>query len=104
MYKIFCYLNFPLWAFILLYRKFKGKEHNKRYIEKLGYGYLERPRGEVIWVHALGLGETLSLTLFINTRAQQYKNNTILFVKHDSEQRTSYYIIVSTVFTFYYYI
>ncbi len=79
MYKIFCYLNFPLWAIILLYRKFKGKEHNERYIEKLGYGYLERPKGEVIWVHALGLGETLSLTLFIKTLAQHHKNKTVLF-------------------------
>ena len=60
-------------------RKFKGKEHNKRYAEKLGYGYLERPKGEVIWVHALGLGETLSLTLFIKTLARHYKNSTILF-------------------------
>ena len=79
MYKIFCYLNFPLWAFIILYRKFKGKEHNKRYIEKLGYGYIKRPKGEIIWVHALGLGETLSLTLFIKTLAEQHKNKTILF-------------------------
>ena len=79
IYKIFCYLNFPLWAFIILYRKFKGKEHNKRYIEKLGYGYLKRPKGEIIWVHALGLGETLSLTLFIKTLSKQHKNKTILF-------------------------
>ncbi len=80
MYKIFCYFNFPLWAFIILYRKFKGKEHNKRYIQKLGYGYLKRPKGEIIWVHALGLGETLSLTLFIKTLAEQHKNKTILFI------------------------
>ncbi len=79
IYKIFCRLNFPLWALIILYRKFKGKEHNKRYIEKLGYGYLKRPKGEIIWVHALGLGETLSLTLFIKTLAKQHKNKTILF-------------------------
>ena len=38
-------------------RKFKGKEHKKRYVEKLGYGYLDRPKGNVIWVHALGLGK-----------------------------------------------
>ena len=79
IYKIFCRLNLPLWTIILLIRKVKGKEHNKRYAEKLGHGYLERPKGEVIWVHALGLGETLSLTLFIKTLAQHYKNSTILF-------------------------
>ena len=79
MYKIFCYLNYPLWMLILFVRKFKGKEHKKRYIEKLGYGYLERPKGDVIWVHALGLGETLSLTLFVEVLAKQHKNNTVLF-------------------------
>lgn len=79
IYKIFCYLNYPLWMMILLARKFKGKEHKKRYVEKLGYGYLERPKGDVIWVHALGLGETLSLTLFIEVLAQHHKNNTVLF-------------------------
>ena len=79
MYKIFCYLNYPVWKVILLVRKFKGKEHKKRYVEKLGYGYLDRPKGNVIWVHALGLGETLSLTLFIETLAQHYKNITVLF-------------------------
>lgn len=79
MYKIFCYLNYPLWIIILLVRKLKGKEHKKRYIEKLGFGYLERPKGDVIWVHALGLGETLSLTLFIKVLSQHCKDNTILF-------------------------
>ena len=79
MYKIFCYLNYPLWKIILLLRKFKGKEHNNRYIEKLGYSYLKRPKGEVIWVHALGLGETLSLTLFLQILSQRYKSKTILF-------------------------
>ena len=48
-------------------QEIQRKEHNKRYIEKLGYGYIKRPKGEIIWVHALGLGETLSLTLFIKT-------------------------------------
>ena len=79
MYNIFCYLNYPLWKIILLLRKFKGKEHNNRYIEKLGYSYLKRPKGEVIWVHALGLGETLSLTLFLQILSQRYKSKTILF-------------------------
>ena len=64
---------------MLLVRKLKGKEHSKRYVEKLGYGYSQRPKGEVIWVHALGLGETLALTLFLKMLSQSNKDKTILF-------------------------
>ena len=78
-YKLFCILNYPLWKLILTFRRYRGKEHNGRYIEKLGQGYLSRPNGEVIWVHALGLGETLSLTFFLQRLSDFNKDKTILF-------------------------
>ena len=79
IYKLFCLINYPLWWLILRIRSQRGKEHKRRYIEKLGYGYQKRPSGEVIWVHALGLGETLGLTLFLENLSQNFKNKTILF-------------------------
>ena len=78
-YRLFCLFNYPLWKLILVLRKAKGKEHIDRYTEKLGLGYLPRPEGEVIWVHALGLGETLSLTLFLQKLSSFNKDKTILF-------------------------
>ncbi len=39
----------------------KGKEDPKRWQEKLGRPTLERPTGRLIWLHAVGLGETLAL-------------------------------------------
>ncbi len=78
-YRLFCLFNYPLWKLILVLRKAKGKEHRDRYIEKLGFGYLPRPEGEVIWVHALGLGETLSLTLFLQKLSSFNKDKTVLF-------------------------
>lgn len=38
-----------------------GKEHPDRWPEKLGHPSLARPEGPVVWLHAVGLGETLAL-------------------------------------------
>ena len=79
IYKLFCSINYPLWYLILYLRSLRGKEHKRRYVEKLGFGYKKRPIGDVIWVHALGLGETLSLSFFLKTLSQSFSDKTILF-------------------------
>ncbi|WP_166418790.1 3-deoxy-D-manno-octulosonic acid transferase [Cochlodiniinecator piscidefendens] len=38
-----------------------GKEHPTRWVEKLGHAGLARPKGRLIWLHAVGLGEVLAL-------------------------------------------
>lgn len=38
-----------------------GKEHDTRWVEKLGQPTAARPTGSLIWLHAVGLGEVLSL-------------------------------------------
>ena len=58
LYKLFCYFNYPIWVLILAIRRFKGKEHKLRYREKLGYCKKKRPKKDLIWINALGLGET----------------------------------------------
>ena len=56
----------------------KGKEHKERYREKLGYYENDRPKKEVIWINALGLGETLSLTLFLLEFSKVFSDHIIL--------------------------
>ena len=56
----------------------KGKEHKERYKEKLGYCQNNRPEKDVIWVNALGLGETLSLTLFLKELSKVFSDHIIL--------------------------
>ncbi|MEL7179670.1 MAG: glycosyltransferase N-terminal domain-containing protein [Pseudomonadota bacterium] len=52
----------PLVAKPILKRRLKrGKEHPTRWREKLGQGLAARPNGPLIWLHAVGLGEVLSL-------------------------------------------
>ena len=80
LYKFFCYLNYPLWVLVLNIRRMKGKEHRIRYKEKLGISLPNSPKKNVIWVNALGLGETLSLTVFLEELAKKFDNHTILFL------------------------
>lgn len=52
----------PLFATPFLKRRLaRGKEHPTRWTEKLGRTTAERPSGPLIWLHAVGLGEVLSL-------------------------------------------
>lgn len=52
----------PLVAPALLNRRLaRGKELANRWREKLGQPSLPRPEGPLIWLHAVGLGETLAL-------------------------------------------
>ena len=78
LYNFFCYFNYPLWVLILKIRRIKGKEHRTRYKEKLGICLPNPPHKNVIWVNALGLGETLSLTFFLQELAKKFDNHTIL--------------------------
>ena len=77
-YKLFCFLNYPIWVFVLELRRLKGKEHQERYREKLGYYKYNRPQNEVIWINSLGLGETLSLTFFLEQLSKYYPDKTLL--------------------------
>ena len=49
----------------------RGKEHSRRWTEKLGQPSLARPHGTLIWLHAVGLGEVLSLRGLIHQMATQ---------------------------------
>lgn len=53
---------FALVARPLLRRRLaRGKEYPDRWAEKLGLELAQRPTGRLIWLHAVGLGEVLSL-------------------------------------------
>ena len=39
----------------------RGREDPARWQEKLGHAGLSRPKGPLIWLHAVGVGEVLAL-------------------------------------------
>jgi 3-deoxy-D-manno-octulosonic-acid transferase len=60
----------PLIATPILHRRLKrGKEHSERWQEKLGKGLIARPQGTLVWLHAVGLGEVLSVRGLISRMA-----------------------------------
>ncbi|AML50394.1 3-deoxy-D-manno-octulosonic acid transferase [Falsihalocynthiibacter arcticus] len=61
LYLLFARFNAPLWRLILRRRLAQGKEDPNRFQEKLGLGLTPRPKGEVIWLHGVSVGESLSL-------------------------------------------
>ena len=46
---------------VLRRRLARGKEHPTRWVEKRGLSLAPRPDGPLVWLHAVGLGEVLSL-------------------------------------------
>ncbi|SIT91745.1 3-deoxy-D-manno-octulosonic-acid transferase [Yoonia rosea] len=56
---------------VLRRRLQRGKEHPTRWQEKMGRNLAPRPDGPLIWLHAVGLGEVLSLRGLIARLGQQ---------------------------------
>ena len=62
----------PLIARPILRKRLKrGKEHPTRWTEKLGQSLAPRPKGPLVWLHAVGLGEVLSLRGLISRMAAE---------------------------------
>lgn len=60
-YLLVSYLVPLLAPFVLRRRLRRGKEHPTRWREKQGLALAARPDGTLIWLHAVGLGEVMSL-------------------------------------------
>ena len=61
----------PFAAPMLLKRRLgRGKELSTRWREKLGIATLPRPKGPLVWLHAVGLGEVLALRGLIAAMAE----------------------------------
>ena len=61
LYLAFSQVSGPIWRFALARRLKKGKELPDRVGEKSGVSPAKRPDGEVLWFHALSVGESLAL-------------------------------------------
>lgn len=57
-YLAFSLIASPIWKVVLRWRARDGKEDVARLTEKWGYAALQRPEGELIWLHGVSVGET----------------------------------------------
>ncbi|MFN3662733.1 3-deoxy-D-manno-octulosonic acid transferase [Yoonia sp.] len=56
---------------MLSHRRRRGKEHDTRWVEKQGRRLAPGPAGRLVWLHAVGLGEVMSLRGLIARMADQ---------------------------------
>ena len=61
VYRAVTTLIAPLLGLHLKKRVKHGKEHSDRWREKQGFAGRERPKGSLIWLNAVGLGEVMAL-------------------------------------------
>ena len=65
LYKSIMTIGFPIIELILLLRVKKNKEDFGRLNERRGISIVQRPEGELIWVHASSVGESMALLSLI---------------------------------------
>ena len=72
LYKLISFLLYPLWLFSLKQRIKNGKEDPDRYLEKLGHISVPRPKGKLIWFHAVSVGEINIIIPFVKLYNKQF--------------------------------
>ena len=71
-------LGIPVIEVILLSRTFLGKEDPRRINERRGITKLKRPHGNLIWLHASSVGESVAALALIEKLLKTHPLNTIL--------------------------
>ncbi len=79
IYRLLSILIYPLLTLFLFYRVYKNKEDKKRLKERFGKSSLMRPQGEIIWVHAVSVGEANSALTLIEELLKSSHKISILF-------------------------
>jgi 3-deoxy-D-manno-octulosonic-acid transferase len=79
LYRILSILFLPLIELYLLLRVLKKKEDKLRLRERLGYATQKRPEGDLIWLHAVSVGEANSALIMVEEMLKFFPRLTILF-------------------------
>ncbi len=72
VYKYLGIILIPLIKLNVIFRIFRGKENKARFSERYGITSLERPEGDVVWIHAASVGEFKSANFLINLLCKNY--------------------------------
>ena len=63
---------------IIIFRVFKNKEDNRRFVEKFGISTIKRRQGKLVWFHGASVGEILSIIPLIKNYEKNNSINQIL--------------------------
>jgi 3-deoxy-D-manno-octulosonic-acid transferase len=79
VYRFLSILLFPIIEIYLFWRVYKKKEDKKRLRERFGKPTKLRPEGDLMWLHAVSVGETNSALIFVEELLKKFPKSSILF-------------------------
>lgn len=77
-YETIMTLGLPLIELLLLIRARRNKEDSNRLNERRGVSQLQRPKGELIWLHASSVGESMSALILVEKLLDTPKERSVL--------------------------
>ncbi len=78
IYRALSIALFPILELYLFWRVYKKKEDKKRLKERFGTSTILRPKSDIIWLHAVSVGETNSAFILIDGLLEKFSQSTIL--------------------------
>lgn len=79
LYRILSTLLLPLLIVYICWRALKGKENKSRLQERFGFSSQKKPDNDIIWMHAVSVGETNSSLILVDEILKNLPKTTILF-------------------------
>ena len=79
IYRILSILLFPFLELYIFFRLYKKKEDKKRLKERFGHSTILRPKNQIVWLHAVSVGETNSAFILIEELLSFFPQISILF-------------------------
>ena len=75
-YNFITLILFPLYLLVLLIRVMKKKDNLQSIMQRICFNMKERPSGELIWIHAASVGESMmAITLIENLSKERLQAN-----------------------------
>jgi len=78
-YRTLSVVLFPFLELYIFFRVIKKKEDPKRLRERFGKPTKNRPEGDLIWLHAVSVGETNSVLILVDELLKKFPRSSILF-------------------------
>jgi len=78
-YRIISILILPFLTLYIFYRALKGKENYHRIKERFGFSSQKKPQKEMVWIHAVSVGETNSSLVLLDELLKSLPEISIIF-------------------------